>query len=502
MTEVVFSTAVKLSGMIRNGDVSCREVVDAHLAHIERCNPGLNAIVYLNAQGARLRADVLDAELSRGVYRGPLHGIPYTVKDFFSTKGIPTQCGSLERAGFIPSEDADTVARLNEAGAVILGKTALSRYGAAVDSFDENLGGFPNNPLNLGFTTGGSSGGEAAAVASGMSIFGLGADMGGSIRGPVGFCGLDGFKPSQGMFSSKGIITSARVIERPEEWNSLFSKWATPGPITRSSGDLLLLFRELANVGNEDFGEPQNRELGDMKFAFSRSLGDVPVSQDTARQFEVFLNNLAGTGAIVEEIYPEQLKALDIEASHEAAASLLAGYMSYAADPLTLFVRKNLLSHVPVPGGDGQSIMRGLLKGTARSRTADGFSELIEKRQKFILSMDSFLSGIDGWLMPAFPVPAFEHKERMKCGAMDDPFKVKIDIDGKKVSWLAAALTYHLLFNFSGHPAACIPAMLSSNGMPMGVQIVGSRQEDMALIRACEEIEKTIIGDFRRPSGY
>ena len=499
MTELIYLTAAEISGMIMRGEVSCLEVVKAHLERIEQFNPELNAFVTIDSKGAIQKANDLDEDLKMGKIRGVLHGVPFAVKDFFETEGIPTKCGCRELANNIPSKDADAVARLKAAGAVILGKTALSMFGGTVDSYDENIGN-PNNPWDVRCTTGGSSGGSAASVASGMSTFDLGADMGGSIRMPAHFCGLWGLKPTGGSISTNGVRASLRSIKIPPKWD-FFDQVVSAGPIARSAGDLRLLYNVLANEINAEKSEHHEKKLEEMKFVFSRTLGGVSVSIETQVQFDKFLKKLEGAGARLEEISQEQLNAIDIEEAQESASALLMGFLSYSVDAFTLFARMLGCYVFPIPKGEGQAVMRGVLRGTTRSRNAEGFHGLIEMRQKFIRSMDKFLSGYDAWLLPAFPVHAFKHKDRIKHGVLDDPFNAKIDVDGKEFGWLMAAFAYNLIFNFSGHPAACVPAMSSSKGMPMGVQVVGSRGEDIKLLLACEEIEK-VTGSFRRPPGY
>jgi len=492
MTKTVFSNISQLSGMIGRGAVTSRLAVRAHLEQILR-NPQLNALAALNGDGAIESAGLLDAELKNGRWRGPLHGVPLTVKDFYNTAGIPTKCGSRRLADNVPANDAYAVQRLIEAGAVILGKTALCPFGRTYDSYDENTG-HPNNPWDIKCTTGGSSGGSAAAVAAGLSMGDLAADCGGSGRLPPHFTGVCGIKPTGGLISLAGIRDSIRPVARPQEWN-FFGKWAAVSPIARTVDDLRILLRALVSATEEETG---GKELKEMRLAYSSSLGDVPVSRDTSVQFERLIGSLESAGAVVDELPQSRL---GIEEAQEAACSLLAGYMSYSADPFTRYVRQSLLPLLPVPGGAGRGIRQGLFKGTSISAEKKGFESLMEKRENFIASLDSLLVEYDAWLTPVFPVEAFAHMPRMKHGAWNDPFSPRIDIDGTMVSWLVAALAYNILFNFSGHPAVSLPAMSSSSGLPMGVQVIGARGGDFALLQVCEEIEQA-AGGFRRTPGY
>lgn len=508
MADLIFLTAGKIPDMIRRGEVSCRKVVEEHLAHIERHNygdrdnPGLNAIVILDAERALQMADKIDAELSMRTGPDPrrLLGVPFTIKGFIDREGLANTAGCPKLRNNIAYRNAPSVQAFIDEGAIPLGMTNLSEFGATVDCINP-LFGPTRNPCDPSRTPGGSSGGDAAAVAAGLVIFGWGASLAGSIEHPSSLCGVWGFKPTPGLISLSGIRDSYRPVIRPEEWNSLFSEWATPGPIARSAGDLLLLSEVSTGLS-----APPAKELGAMKFLFSRTLGGFPVSGETERQFNDFIEKLRTADVGLKEVTTEeQIDTLDIKGAQEAAASLLVGYMSYSVDPFTLFVRK-MLAYSPVPSGEGQAIMRGMLRGTARSRTTEGFESLMEKRQEFIGSLDSFLSGYDGWLMPAFPAQAFKLMKMMRNGALDNPFKDKIeyvDNDGvsRKVSLLVAVLAYNVLFNWSGNPIVSMPAMVASDGMPMGVKVVGGRREDMELLWACEEIEK-VTGGFKRPPGY
>ena len=202
--DLVFLPAHIIAGMIRDGKISSTEVLEAYLEQIERVNPRLNAIVTLDAEGARKRAREADQALKRGENWGPLHGVPVTIKDNYATKGIKTTNSLPELAGYVPQHDATVVARVKRAGAVILGKTNLPPLGMDTQTRSQ-LFGITNNPWDTGKTTGGSSGGEAAAVATGMSALGLGNDIGGSIRIPSHFCGIYGIKPTENSVSNQGV---------------------------------------------------------------------------------------------------------------------------------------------------------------------------------------------------------------------------------------------------------------------------------------------------------
>ncbi|PYS75892.1 MAG: amidase, partial [Acidobacteria bacterium] len=228
MDEIIYSSATELARAIVEKEVSSEEVVNAHLARIEEANPKLNAVVRLTADAARARAREADAALARGDTWGPLHGVPVTIKDAFETAGVVSVGGTRGRAGYVPQEDAAGVARYKSAGAVVLGKTNVPEVSFAFES-DNLVYGQTKNPYDLTRTPGGSSGGEAAAIASGMSPLGLGSDAGGSIRVPAHFCGIAGIKPTSGRTPRTGHF--------PPMGGLLDSIWQI-GPLARRVEDL------------------------------------------------------------------------------------------------------------------------------------------------------------------------------------------------------------------------------------------------------------------------
>ncbi len=197
MDKIIYSSATKLAKAIRAKELSSEEVVNAYLQRIEEVNPKLNAIVHLQANEARDQARKADVALARGDLKGPLHGVPITIKDNVDTKGMISTAGTKGRASFVPNKDATIVARLRAAGAIVLGKTNLPELALAFES-DNLVYGRTSNPYDLSRTPGGSSGGEAAIIAAGGSPLGLGNDTGGSIRLPSHFCGIAGIKPTAG----------------------------------------------------------------------------------------------------------------------------------------------------------------------------------------------------------------------------------------------------------------------------------------------------------------
>src|SRR5262245_47651398 len=266
VSEFAYVTAIALAQKIRQREVSSREVLDHLLARIATLDTRINSVVTTDAERARAEADEADATLARGAIRGPLHGVPMTIKDSFQTQGMRTTSGAPELADFVPSEDAWPVARLREAGAVIFGKTNLPIYAGDLQSYNEVFG-TTNNPYDLSRTPGGSSGGSAAALACGFTPLELGSDIGGSIRLPSHMSGVVGHKPSYGIVPAHGQIPG------PPGTLTL-ADLAVAGPMARSVEDLALGLDILAGPNRWDhpawrleLPPPQQRTLKEYRVA-------------------------------------------------------------------------------------------------------------------------------------------------------------------------------------------------------------------------------------------
>lgn len=264
--DLAYVSARDLAARIRNKDVSSREALDFFLARVERLDAGINSVVTLDAERARREADEADAALARGERRGPLHGVPMTIKDSFQTKGMRTTSGTPELEDFVPEEDAWPVARLREAGAVVFGKTNLPLYAGDLQSYNA-IFGTTNNPFDPARTPGGSSGGSAAALACGFTPLELGSDIGGSIRLPSHMSGVVGHKPSYGIVPAHGQIPG------PPGTLTL-ADLAVAGPMARSVDDLALGLDVMAGPNRWErpawrltLPEPRHAALRDYRIA-------------------------------------------------------------------------------------------------------------------------------------------------------------------------------------------------------------------------------------------
>lgn len=458
MTDIVYATTEQLSSAIRAGQVSVLEVLEAHLAQIEEHNPALNAIVTLDAEWARGRARKADEALARDELWGPLHGVPFALKDCHSTAGMRTTAGFSPLADYVPEVDSTITARLKAAGGILLGKTNVSVLLADIQA-DNPIFGRTNNPWHLERTPGGSSGGAAAALASGMIPFEIGSDIGGSIRIPSHYCGLFGLKPTENRVPLTGHIPGPPGVPRSVRI------MASIGPMARSAGDLALLYGIIAGPDGRDMevppvpvGEPPEVELKDLRVAFATTFPGFPIAAAIGEAVKELADKLEPLCAAVEEaVLPEG----DFEQALSHARELTA-----------------MIVEVFQPEEDeSPASLADYLVG-------------LHRRDQFIVSWEQFFQAWDVLLCPPSMVTAFLH-----C-ATDSP----LPVDGQTVDyWWANA--HCKIFNYSGHPAVVLPYVLDGNGLPMGIQVVGRRWGEsrlLAIVKALSEV----TGEFRRPPGY
>ena len=279
MKEIIYASATALARAIRHKEVSSTEVVEAHLRRIEEVNPRLNAVVLSTGDRALAEAREADAALARGEVKGPLHGVPMTIKDALDTEGVISTGGTLGRAAFVPKEDATVVKRLRDAGGIMLGKTNLPELSLFWEC-DNLIHGRCNNPYDLTRGPGGSSGGEAAIIAAGGSPFGIGSDAGGSIRQPAHYRGIAGIKPTSGCVPRTGHF-------RPPGGIQDFRNQV--GPLARYVEDLILVLPIIAGPDSRDpaivpgpLGDPQTVDMKGLRVSFHTDNGIASPTLETA----------------------------------------------------------------------------------------------------------------------------------------------------------------------------------------------------------------------------
>ena len=445
MTDLVLLPAANQLELLRNRDVSVRELADAHIRQIERLNPKLNAFADFDADRVRVQARRMDEPQAS---RGPLHGLPVTVKSSFATAGYRCEIGSYLHQGEIPAEDAVVVARLRAAGALILGTTNCPELLMAYETANL-LHGATRNPWDLDRSPGGSSGGESASIAAGMSAAGLGSDSGGSVRMPAHCTGICALKPTPGRIPARGHL--------PPNVGP-FSILGAIGPMARTMADVALLFRTLCG---HDPGDPSSPplplrtpspdELRAGAIGFFEDDGLVPVTPETRSAIHAAAEALRAAGFRVEPFRPrtlEQMRKLwwtffvqcgvmfykpQIRGKHERLSPIFREFLSIA-------------SSVPP---------------LSATRLLNAWAELDLLRAKTLEEMRDY----PVLLCPVASIPAFRHGERSWL------------IDGQSVAYLDA-VRHTQWFNALAAPAAVVPVGRSPEGLPIGVQIVARPFED------------------------
>lgn len=456
--------------MIRSRKVSSREVVQAHLERIERWNPKLNAIVHLDAAGAMEQAAAADEAQANGRPLGRLHGVPLTIKASIDVKGLRCECGSRFRQGYVAARDATLVERLRQAGAVFLGTTNTPDMLMAYET-DNYLYGRANNPWNLAWTPGGSSGGEAAAIAAGCSPAGFGSDGGGSVRVPAHFCGICGLKPTPG------------VIPRTGHWPSCVGPSAylgLVGPMARRAEDLQLLLEVTAGPERHDpaaapvdVSPPGAEALKASRIGWCVSDGRTPVTDETAAAVERAAQALEAAGFRIE---PFSLEGL--------GDAIRVWWTLFGVVGATL--TKPLIEGRE---DDLHPLSRGLF-ATREEAEAMSYEKLLDawvERDRIRSKLLGRMEGLTAFLCPVASIPAFAHGER------------EWNIGGRAVRY-PHVFRYSQIFNLTGNPAAAVPAGVSAEGAPIGVQIVGHPFADAAVVELARLVQRECGGFSRIPA--
>jgi len=470
MNELSTLTATQAAEAVRTGQIKSIDLVNDLLERIGKENPSLNAIVTLDAEGARRKAQAADEALQAGQATGALHGVPITIKDSFETAGMRTTSGFPPFAKRVPAADAPPVKHLREAGAIILGKTNLPTLASGIQS-NNPVFGRTNNPWDHSRTPGGSSGGAAAAISARLSYLDLGSDIGGSIRIPAHFCGVYGLKCTGGRVSGKGHLASPKPLAIPKEWQAL-TQLASMGPLGRSVADLRLAFPILAEPGTPGLEQPPMKPLANLRIAWTDDFGGAPLDNESRRLMRTLVDGLKQAGCQVE--YRSDA-GFDYEEAWFTAGACLGAINTLFQPPLMRQMRK-FIGPVMSRSGHPHPLQRGLYTGmTLRPQT---IASILKQREKLIEQCETFLADWDAWICPVFPTPAFTHRKP------DAP----IEVDGNPLAQLLANLLHSIIFNVTGQPVVTIPVGMTSRALPVGVQIVGRRWQEMALLNVAEQI--------------
>jgi len=470
MSDITFMSAASMAEQIRGRKLSSVEVLEAYLARIQLLNPRLNTFVQIDYDGALCQARTLDEASTRGMTAGPLQGVPLSIKSSIYVKGLRCEAGTRLREGLVASHDAPLVARLKNAGGIILGTTNCPELLMAWET-DNPLYGRTNNPLDLTRTPGGSSGGEAAAIASGCSAGGVGSDGGGSVRVPAHFCGICALKPTPGRIPSTGHFPPSA---------GPFALLGVVGPMARTVADLKILFEVMQGPDEGDpyaapvpVQWPSWEHLKRLRVGYFEDDGRTPVTPETRAAVRRAADVLQQARLDVRPFRPEGL---------EQARQLWWQLFGVAGAILLADMTKGRES-------DLGAIFKEFQHWTATERphSAQTLLETWIQRDELRAKVLAQMRDFPVLLCPVASIPAFHHGERGWT------------IDGKTVRYLDA-WSYCEWFNLLGMPAAVVPVGRSPEGLPIGVQIAARPWEEETALTIAEILEKECGGWSPPPS--
>jgi amidase len=483
MKNRAFASATELAAEIRDRRIGCVELLDFYVARAERHNPALNAIVVWQVDQARERARTADAALARGECWGPLHGIPMTVKESFNVAGLPTTFGNPLWKKNIADANAFLIERLLQAGAIIFGKTNVPYMLADAQSYND-IYGTTNNPWDPTRSPGGSSGGEAATLAAGLSALGAGSDIAGSLRNPAHYCGVYGHKPTWGLISTRGHAPPG--IMTPTDISVV-------GPMARHAEDLDLALRALAGpdllqraAWRIELPAARRRRLGGFRVAVWASSPLCRIDTSVSDLFDRAIDAIARAGATVDDA---ARPGLDDE-EHNRLFMLLLRAATASRMRDEDFVRQQEI--VATLTDDDVSDRAAVARGATLLHRAWGAAN--ERRTKLRYAWQEFFKRFDVLLTPVAATAAFPHDRN------PDRDKRTVSVNGKTAPY-ADQLFFAGLASLSYLPATAAPIGLTGEGLPVGLQIIGPEGEDLTTIEFARLLAAE-IGGFAAPQAY
>lgn len=462
----LLQSAVDLCAALRSRQVSAHELLLATLAAIERINPALNAVVETDMDGALRAADLADARIAKGEAR-PLEGLPMTIKDSFEVVGMAATAGTAALKDYMPREDARAVAHLREAGAILIGKTNAPVLAADLQTYN-SLFGTTNNPWNLAFSPGGSSGGAAAAVAAGLTALELGSDLAGSIRWPAHCCGIFGLRTTAGSISMEGHIPPW-----PNQRQSFGPELTAAGPLARSTVDLDLALDIFAGPFPDLFPPARKTEPKSLRVAlwldepFARTEADVAAAVLRAGRL------LEAEGAIVDTKARPSFSFIE---AWEVFAVLAHAVIGQSVPEET---RARLIKATP-PGRGGLS--HQVLQARGMALGAAEFAEMEARRWRLQREWARFFESFDVVLCPPATIGPIRHDHSA------DIFARTIMVDRRPRPYLDLML-WAGLAGGSGLPAAVVPMGLGKDRLPRGVEIIAAARQDRTAIAVARILE-------------
>lgn len=467
---------------IAQGRLKASEVLQACLDRVQQYNPAVNALV-TPAKDAQSTAAAIDRQVGCGQASGALLGVPVTIKDCFATAGLLTTSSHPPLRAYIPEQDATAVARLKAAGAVIVGKTNLPQLAGDAQCWSPVFGA-THNPWNLALTSGGSSGGSAAAVAMGFSFLDLGSDIGGSIRIPAAYCGVLGLKATENRIPRTGHIP--HLPGAPRTVRHMLSL----GVLARHVEDLRLGLEVLDGPDGLDHEVPPPRASKAagragraLRVAWWDDFAGLPLCARTRRGLMQTVERLRQAGVQVERCCPADF---DFVQAWQAYGQIAGAEIGLGMPRMERQLLRALGSLLPRQ----QPLTRSLIQGMGLDLRR--YNQALNNRERLITSLECFLQSWDAWLCPVAATVAYGHCARK---AWQKP--PNIQVDGQGVPYYEASIGMTTPFSLTGSPVVSMPAGVF-DGLPVGLQWVGRRWQDEALLDLCAEVEP-IIGGCPRP---
>jgi amidase len=455
--------ATALGRAISKGEVTARETMEVVLERISHLNPQLNAIVTLDPERCRALSLEADRAVEHGDKLGPLHGVPITVKDNFAVAGMRTTAGHPPLRDNVPTMDAAVVARLRAAGAIVIGKSNMPELASDLQT-NNDLFGRTSNPWDTNRTPGGSSGGEAAAVASGISFLGLGNDLLVSVRLPAHYCGVFSYLPTAGLLPISGFTPDLKPA-------GALKHMLRPGFLARSVEDLsTATYATAGPIPEEPWMPPADAlrhrpveeapSITSLRCVVCTNAGKIPASRQTTEAVRRFAADIAAAGAAVTEIQGDVC-------DHSRAGRVWTGLFSHA-------VGQALPPSVRFFAGIGSRTLNPSLRD---------YHELEAGREATIMEVDRHFVDADILLAPVSATPAFHHTAPTKSRGPRKSYG-PLDVDGSPYPYAGVTSAFGFCYALTGHPVATLPIARSSEGLPIGIQAIGRRWDDRWFLRA------------------
>lgn len=443
------ATIAQLAPRIRAGEVSSERLTRDCLDRIEALNPAQNAFITVTAEDAVAQAREADRELAAGTYRGPLHGVPLSLKDLLDVAGVPTTAASHVRDGHIARVDATVVANLKAAGAVLVGKTNLHEFAFGTTN-EESAYGPARHPLDPTRSPGGSSGGSAISVATGMAYASIGTDTGGSIRIPAAACGLVGLKPSCGEVDATGVVPLSRTLDHV-------------GPLCRSVTDAGILLDALRGTTPRPEATPRTAAL---TLGIPRGYLMDRLAPEVATAFAEACDRLQSAGVTLRDVVIPHAGDTATVYLHIVLAEA-AAYHASTLDTTPEAYQPDIRLRLEM----------------ARYVLGEDYARALHGRQVLTAEVTAALEGCDALLLPSLAIPApLLGSATVRLAESDEPVR-------------NAMLRLTQLFNITGHPALTIPCGATDTGLPIGAQLVGARDRTGALLQVGRSVEATLWPD-------